>query len=341
MRINPMTFDNIGSWSWPIKIGFFGICLFIIAFMIFFIDMRPLNAKIKTEKINQKLLLDKFQKEKNLTAMLPTLLTQTMQIKKSYSQLLSLLPLQWDLPGMIQVLSTQATHQALELKMIKPSAEILTPAYAILPIRLSVQGSYENLKRFIINMIKIRPIVTIDNITLYTMPEETNRLTSVNQVLLQLHLTVYMYRQLDKSSSQAIPTLPTITNIREPLTTLPITTQPNLPTPSKFNPFHLPSALAQDVNLNMSQDALQRYPLAKLVMVGTLIQDAQTWGLILTPDNVILHVKVGDYLGQTKARVVAISLTDMTLTEKTNPLKSVPPSLIHLALKTVSACSVC
>ena len=50
-------------------------------------------------------------------------------------------------------------------------------------------------------------------------------------------------------------------------------------------------------------------------MVGTLEQDAQTWGLIKDPQSIVHRVLVGNYMGQSEGRVTEINESSISLVE--------------------------
>lgn len=63
------------------------------------------------------------------------------------------------------------------------------------------------------------------------------------------------------------------------------------------------------------KQALEAYPLDALKFVGTLIQDDQIWGLIRQPNSQIVHVHIGDYMGQNYGRIIMIKDNSIKLEE--------------------------
>ncbi len=51
---------------------------------------------------------------------------------------------------------------------------------------------------------------------------------------------------------------------------------------------------------------LEAFPLDALKFVGTLKERDQVWGLIKQPDQQIIRVKLGDYMGQNYGKVIEI-----------------------------------
>jgi len=60
---------------------------------------------------------------------------------------------------------------------------------------------------------------------------------------------------------------------------------------------------------------LEVFPLDTLSMVGTLEQNAQQWGLIKDPKNIVHRVQVGNYMGQSEGRIIEINESAIHLVE--------------------------
>jgi len=64
-----------------------------------------------------------------------------------------------------------------------------------------------------------------------------------------------------------------------------------------------------------AKEYLERYELDTLAMVGTFAKDNNYWALVRDPEGVIHRVPVGDYIGKNHGQVVAISGTEIELSE--------------------------
>jgi len=63
------------------------------------------------------------------------------------------------------------------------------------------------------------------------------------------------------------------------------------------------------------REPLEVFPLDTLSMVGTLEQNAQQWGLIKDPQNIVHRVQVGHYMGQSEGRIIEINESAIYLVE--------------------------
>ncbi|WP_295541654.1 pilus assembly protein PilP [uncultured Thiohalocapsa sp.] len=63
------------------------------------------------------------------------------------------------------------------------------------------------------------------------------------------------------------------------------------------------------------REALERFALEALRMVGTLELNDTRWGLIVTPEGLLHRVRVGNYLGQNNGQIMRITPAAISLTE--------------------------
>lgn len=57
---------------------------------------------------------------------------------------------------------------------------------------------------------------------------------------------------------------------------------------------------------NRPKEILEQFPLDALDMVGTMITDGVSYGVIKDPDGVVHRVLAGNYMGQNDGRIVAV-----------------------------------
>jgi type IV pilus assembly protein PilP len=63
------------------------------------------------------------------------------------------------------------------------------------------------------------------------------------------------------------------------------------------------------------KEELEQFPLDSLDMVGTMEQGDTMWALIKTPENTMLHVRVGNYMGMNHGLITRITEEEIELTE--------------------------
>jgi len=64
-----------------------------------------------------------------------------------------------------------------------------------------------------------------------------------------------------------------------------------------------------------NKEALERYTLQSLEMVGIMNNNGQNWAIIKTPDNSVFRVKKGNYIGENNGKISRISESGIDLKE--------------------------
>lgn len=83
--------------------------------------------------------------------------------------------------------------------------------------------------------------------------------------------------------------------------------------PRKISP--MKNGGGSEPDLNRRREPLEAYPLENLKMVGTLNRGANYFALIKTPDNSIVRVKNGNYMGQNFGMILQVTESEVHLKE--------------------------
>ena len=59
--------------------------------------------------------------------------------------------------------------------------------------------------------------------------------------------------------------------------------------------------------VNRNKEYLEQFPLDTLAMVGTLVREGQTFGLLQTTDGLVHRVLPGNYIGQNDGRILVVT----------------------------------
>jgi len=63
------------------------------------------------------------------------------------------------------------------------------------------------------------------------------------------------------------------------------------------------------------KEPLETYPLDTLRMVGILVQNENTWGLVKDPNNVVHRVQTGNYAGQNEGQIISVTEKQIDIIE--------------------------
>jgi len=116
---------------------------------------------------------------------------ELVQSEEELSKLLMLLPEQKEIPGLLENVSRLGAKVGLENILFQPQPEVLQEFYAVIPIRLDLLGTFNDLGVFLDNISKLNRILKVQSITLTRQKDK-------KASLLQVACTLVTYRFLEK-----------------------------------------------------------------------------------------------------------------------------------------------
>lgn len=111
------------------------------------------------------------QQQKLVTAKAAAAKVQVLEKELAQSQeelakLLMLLPDQKEIPGLLENVSRLGTKVGLENILFQPQPEVLHEFYAVIPVRLDMVGSFNDLGVFLDSVSKLDRILKVESLTL-------------------------------------------------------------------------------------------------------------------------------------------------------------------------------
>lgn len=169
--------DNIGSWPMSVKImaWVFVFLLVVIAGYFYNIsDMREQLAQVERKELDlKKEFEDKAFKAANLDA----LRKQMVEMEQSFGALVSQLPTDTEVPGLLEDITNKGVESGLEIKSIKLQPEVSKEFYIELPINIEVTGSYHDFGTFVSGIAALPRIVTLHDFKISSDPKTPGTLS--------------------------------------------------------------------------------------------------------------------------------------------------------------------
>jgi len=116
------------------------------------------------------------------------------QSEEEFKRLLSFLPDQKEIPGLLEKVSQLGAQVGLENILFQPQVEQAKEFYAMIPVRLDLIGTYHELGTFFDRISKLNRILKVDSVTL-TRQKDSARL--------QVNCTIVTYRFVEKPPQPA------------------------------------------------------------------------------------------------------------------------------------------
>lgn len=159
--VNELDFENIGSWPLLVKVLVW-VLVFVAGIALgYFYDIADLRQELQREQQQEQTLKKEFEKKAFQAANLDAYRKQMLEMEESFGALISQLPSDTEVPGLLEDITNKGVDNGLEISQIKLEAERATEFYIELPINIEVQGSYHDFGAFVSGVAGLPRIVTL------------------------------------------------------------------------------------------------------------------------------------------------------------------------------------
>jgi len=187
--VNDLDLDNIGSWPMAIKIVVWSIALIgvmILGYLYYIQDMQVTLEKAANKESDLK---TEFEQKAFQAANLDAYKKQMEEMEESFGALVSQLPSDTEVPGLLEDITNKGALNGLEFQSIALQTETAREFYVELPIKIEARGSYHDLGAFISGMAGLPRIVTLHDFHIVQEQAESS--------MLRLEITARTYRYKD------------------------------------------------------------------------------------------------------------------------------------------------
>jgi len=174
--INSLDFDNVGSWPIPIKVFIWVVLIAVVLAAGYYYHIEELQgqlAKVEAEEVELK---KDFEKKAFQAANLEAYRQQMVEMEESFGALVSQLPSDTEVPGLLEDITNKGLLNGLEISSIDLQKETAREFYVELPIAINASGSYHDLGAFISGMAGLPRIVTLHDFTINSSGNDANNL---------------------------------------------------------------------------------------------------------------------------------------------------------------------
>lgn len=174
---NDLDFQNVGSWPSAAK-----AILYVLVFILCLAGGYYLRIEARLQELDrvaaqEQNLKQEFEQKAFKAANLNALRRQMAQIQESFGALLSQLPSDTEVPGLLEDITDKAVSNGLEITEIKLQGESVEEFYVELPISIAVRGSYHDLAGFVSGIAGMPRIVTLHDYEISPDKKEEDQLS--------------------------------------------------------------------------------------------------------------------------------------------------------------------
>lgn len=187
-----LDFENVGSW--PAVARGLVIGLLFVALLVggYYYHLSALSDRLQAAESQELELRRQFERKSFEAENLEAYKAQLEEMRVSFGALVSQLPSDTEVPGLLEDISSKGELNGLSIEAIDLLDEQLEEFYVELPISIEATGSYHNLGAFISGMAGLPRIVTLHDFEI-TMPGDDSS-------DLQMNITAKTYRYREDSN---------------------------------------------------------------------------------------------------------------------------------------------
>ena len=159
--ISDVDLDRIGVW--PVA-GRMAVCIFavvVIGALAYFMLVKDLNINLDRTVAKEAELRQSFELKSFEAANLDAYRAQKEEMKKSLAALVSQLPSDTEVPGLLEDIDERGAESGLDINSIKLLPERAKEFYIELPIDIDMVGGYHDMGSFVSGVAAMPRIVTL------------------------------------------------------------------------------------------------------------------------------------------------------------------------------------
>jgi len=186
-----LNFENVGSWPAPIKVLVWVFLLVAVLVAGYYYHIKDLQLGLVKEQQQEITLRKEYEKKAFQAANLEAYRQQMVEMEESFGALVSQLPSDTEVPGLLEDITNKGLLNGLEIASIDLQKERAREFYVELPIAISASGSYHDLGAFISGMASLPRIVTLHDFKI------SSKNSNANNLKMEIVAKTYRYKDED------------------------------------------------------------------------------------------------------------------------------------------------
>jgi len=187
--VRDLDYDNIGAWPMVVKAIILAVVVALVCTAGYFYHIKGLQEQLANVTAREAVLRTEFENKAFQAANLDAYKRQMVEMEESFGALVSQLPSETEVPGLLEDITNKALLNGLDITSIELQPEITREFYIELPIAIVASGSYHDIGAFVSSMAALPRIVTLHDFTI--------RQQQPDGVLLSISITARTYRYRD------------------------------------------------------------------------------------------------------------------------------------------------
>jgi len=153
--------ENVGSWPAVARATLVALLFFLLVLGGYYYHVAALSERLQASEVEELDLRRQFERKSFEAENLDAYKAQLVEMRDSFGALVSQLPSDTEVPGLLEDISAKGELNGLRIESIDLLDEVLEEFYVELPISITANGSYHDLGAFVSGMAGLPRIVTL------------------------------------------------------------------------------------------------------------------------------------------------------------------------------------
>lgn len=198
-ELKNLDFQTIGLASLGTRMVIFLFVIVLIVGAVIYFDTMPQRDQLAQKQRQEASLLGTIETKQKLAANLKAYQDQLKEMQTRFGELLRQLPNKSEAENLIIDVAQTSLKNGLKNKQIQPGREVKHTFYAEMPYTLTLEGTYNQLAKFISDTANLPRIVTLHNPTIKPEKGESPDMKSPTLVMTVVTKT---YRYLEQGEGE-------------------------------------------------------------------------------------------------------------------------------------------
>lgn len=199
-ELKSLDFQTIGLASLGTRMVIFIFVIALIVGAVIYFDTLPQRDELAQKQAQEASLLTTIENKQRLAANLKAYEDQLKEMQTRFGELLRQLPNKTEAENLIIDVAQTSLKNGLKNQQIQPGAEIKHNFYAEMPYTLTLEGTYNQLAKFISDTANLPRIVTLHNPSI--KPEAGDK-QDMKSPMLVMTIITKTYRYLEQGEAEA------------------------------------------------------------------------------------------------------------------------------------------
>lgn len=189
--LNDLDLENVGSWPAAAR-AIVAVMLFVLIVVLgYYYHIANLSDRLDASERKELELRREFERKAFEAQNLDAYKVQLTEMRDSLGALVSQLPSDTEVPGLLEDISSKGELSGLTIESIDLLDEVREEFYVELPIAIEATGSYHDLGAFISGMAGLSRIVTLHDFDIEMTDDDSSNLS------MEITAKTYRYRDGD------------------------------------------------------------------------------------------------------------------------------------------------